>query len=260
MTIALEVASAVAGGTGGGMTGAINTASTTNPVNCIALAVTSFSSGGYTVSDNQGNTANYVPRTLFGSGLNTVQFFYCMNPTLGASHQFTVSGGSTFSSIAALAFSAVNGYEAENGHANSGSFATIQVGSVSPLNNGSLILILGSTGTPATSIDSGFSTFDVNSGGTAGVSEGLVLAHLIQATKGALNPTITYPSSQGSISAAIAVFSPAGGAPTRGLFRTPNLSLGAGGSFFSNPLQRSMLGWRKALSGLIVPNHRPVRA
>ena len=45
-----------------------------------------------------------------------------------------------------------------------------------------------------------------------------------------------------------------GGGSTHGLFRSNNLTgLGSGGPFFQNPLSRSILGWRKSASGLLVP-------
>lgn len=163
-----------------------------------------------TVSDSKGNTWN--ARTLYGSG-GLCQIFYAVNPTVGSGHTFTVSGGAaTYPAVFVLALSGADltaPYDVENG-ADTDSSTTIQTGSVTPsTDNQILITALSNYPAGTDSIDLSFTISDqlqytANSIGGA-------LAHLIQTTAAAKNPTWTHSVSATEIVGAIATFKAAAG-------------------------------------------------
>jgi hypothetical protein len=149
-----------------------------------------------TISDNRGNT--WTPRTK-STDTNTVsvQVFDCVNPTsVGPGHTFTADGGThvIYPWVGVYAFSGTDSgaYENAAGHNGTGTFN--QPGSLTPAENGA-ILITGNeccTGT-AVSCSSGFtSQFQPYSPGYYYCSGA---GYQIQGTSSAINPTWSWTGS-----------------------------------------------------------------
>lgn len=227
----------VPGSISGGTSSAINTTG----ANFIAFAVGYYEQGtGTGVSDSKGNT--YTLLTTYASGAFQTKNFiaYCLNPVVGSGHTFTVGGSNIYSYGQVSAFSgaaASSVFDTENGQGVTGSFTTVQPGSVTPASNGSLIVTGLAENESATSfsINAGFTITD-QSGNIGGTQIGGGFAYLVQGSATAVNPTWTLNATSTFASAAIAVFKAAAGG-ARGLFLPPPLSgLGSGGSFFADRL------------------------
>jgi hypothetical protein len=191
------------------------------------------------VTDSAGNTYTHI----IGAGHQGYNdLYYCAAPTTSGSHTFTCTYDCAVLVYSGADASPLDQYAAYTSY--NGAIATVQPGSITPSVDGCLIVtgLDENSGTGATivGINSGFTIEQtVNHGG---------VADLIQTTAAPVNPTWTI-SSTANIQATIASFKPAsggGGGGSSSLFRQPLLNgLGSGGPFFSNPLGRSMLGWRK---------------
>jgi hypothetical protein len=142
-----------------------------------------------TVTDSKSNTYTLIRSTAAGDG-SLQKLFYCVNPTVGAAHTFTVNGATTFPAIAVLAFSGtISGLDQNNGA------ATLSPGSVTPAQD-SEVLVSGLftdniTGTPT--CDNGFTVQEIKAH-AGGVSYGIAIAYKIQTTKAAQAITWTATS------------------------------------------------------------------
>jgi len=207
--------SLVAHGGTSGLTSPLTTAgANTTGANLIVLCIAQYpllTIG--TVSDSKGNT--WIPLTAKQSTPAYTQLFYCLSPTVGTGHTFTLdNGGSIAGSIAFQAWSGADasGYDQENG-ATASAAATIQPGSITPPGNGYLFVtgLCSSDGTSgANSINSSYTISD-DFPFVAFTSEGNALAYFVQGTAGALNPTWTVGAGTGELTAAAATFKPAAG-------------------------------------------------
>lgn len=170
--------------------------------------------GDPTFSDSNGNT--WVPRTTYrGTGSGQVKILYCAAPTVGSGHTFTQVSTSQYGSFVVVAMTetlAATPFDQENGGGSSGPVTTVQPGSVTPSENGELLICglnMQTAGLTA-SIDSSF-TIAAQLAAQSGVSYGSALAYLVQATAGAINPTWTVTSSVNDLSSSIATFKLTGG-------------------------------------------------
>lgn len=128
--------------------------------------------------------------------------WYVENPTVGSGHTFTWTNGITppealgYAAIVAAAFAGtVTSGVADGATSNASTNTTIQPGSLTPSQNGDVIVAglgFGATNTP--SVDSGFST-PTGIGFSSGNHYGVSLAYLIQGTASAVNPTWTVGTS-----------------------------------------------------------------
>jgi hypothetical protein len=140
------------------------------------------------------------------------QIFYCLNPTVGASHTFTVTGvGNVIANGGVQAWSGAASANVlgPTNSVNLSSFTSpIQPGSVSPWIAGSLVVTgvtwFGATG--AVSINDSFTISDQVD--TASTYYASAMAYLIDSSPGAINPSWSGPDSYRS--SAIAVFLPQG--------------------------------------------------
>lgn len=211
MSIAHVVSSTPAGGANGGTTSGIDTTG----ANLIVLGTCSYNLVATpTVSDNKSNT--YTALTTYTSTGARVILYYCLAPTVGSGHTFTISQTGSFSVISAKAFSGVktsSPFDQQNGNNFNAAATGIQTNSVTPTeNNELLVTVLGHEGsTPAPTINLSFTTPSVLNY-SAGNNFGFALSYLIQGTAAATNPTWTF-SSTSNQAAAIATFksAPAGG-------------------------------------------------
>lgn len=144
-------------GTNGGTTPSINTTG----VNIIVVEVGSYyPTGEPTLSDNKSNI--WIPLTRHFDPLNTVsnRIFYCINPTVGAGHTFTLTGATSYSNMNVLCFNnTINSiFLNENGAGDIGNFNYLNTGNVTNTLDNALVIVgfTGlNTGTPPITIDSG---------------------------------------------------------------------------------------------------------
>ena len=160
------------------------------------------------LSNSKGNTCTALtPRSISNF---TGVIYYCPNPTSATDYNFTVTGiGNIYASIAVRVWSgaAAVPFDSENGATGTGT--SIATGTVSPSENGELIVaMLAGNSTDTISVDSGFTISDQ----IPFVSydhDALAVARLIQTTKRPVNPTFSWANSSYGI-AAIACFKSSG--------------------------------------------------
>lgn len=111
-----------------------------------------------TLSDNKGNTWTALTAYQNASNTRRIRFYYCVSPTVGTGHNFTVAGTDTYSSPTVLAFSNAGIFDGtENGSSGAGSPGA--PGSITPSQN-NCVVVAGLYSSiniqPSASIDSGF--------------------------------------------------------------------------------------------------------
>ena len=171
---------------------------TTSAMNCtgvkVFVAAVSAVGGSYAtnvLSDSQGNT--WTRLTEIADGYP--QVFYAVSPSVGSSQTFTVLGGvpGNGMQIAVAGFNNVSSMDVHNGTNLYSSATTQQPGSITPSQNGELLvtiyegLLLDSSTTLA--VNSGFTMLDNSNNGYGGGSNYTALAWQVQATAAAINPT-----------------------------------------------------------------------
>ncbi len=205
--------------TGSGFTsGSINTSG----ADLLIVMVGNYSGTQPTLSDSVGGNSNtWVPLTRQDSGnSSSALIYYAKNATVGSGHTFTLTGNNSFASMEVQAWSGSDltaPFDVQNGANESSNATTLQPGSVTPSNNGSLIvagLCLRGFGTPGdtATVNSGFTDLDQQTG-VSSQCLGSALAYLVQGTAGAVNPTWTWTHGDDA-GAVIAVFKAAAGGAT----------------------------------------------
>jgi len=192
----------------GGTTNAIDTTGAT----ILIASVHYYAFGGTpTLTDSKGNT--WTALTAYQDALpdSVVRLYYCISPTVGAGHDFTIAGSGTYSGVRVLAFSSTSTpiYDTQNG--NNANALTIQTGIINPSNSNNLFIAAATfyaNPTPM-SIDSSF-TIDSYTG-NSGNSYGAVIAYKINTSSSSENPTFTGTGSSFFSAAAIANFYVTGG-------------------------------------------------
>ncbi len=161
-------------------------------------------SGGITQNDGSNNAASAI--------------VYCINPTVGSGHTFSYGGGSILQSICVAAYSGANlGFDTAKNSGASGGVFTVQPGSVTPNQNNSLIIVVG------TAVQVG-NTLAVNQSFTirenqplvSGQTYGSWIMDLFQGTAAAVNPTITSNMNSNGMAALAFVFKGTGPATETG--------------------------------------------
>jgi len=189
MTIT-HIASAANNGTDSSATATIDSTG----ANLLVVTVSRFDSGvAQSFTDSRGNTWTALNERLISSSVRE-RVYYCLNPSVGASHTFTVSGvnagsgTSIFPAIAVSAFAGVGGFGSETGGTQTSS-ATGQPGSITPIQDGALLVTGESFNVAGTqSINSGYK-IGAQKNFASGTSLGVAQAYLIQTTAAAVNPT-----------------------------------------------------------------------
>lgn len=210
--IALVASGKIAGnGSGGGTSGSLNTTGST-----LLVMVIGWYSGDAEpptsppyVTDSNTNTWIAIPGTRgVSGGAANITIYYAANPTVSSSQTFTANYPSSYTTTAIFAFSGVatvSPLDTSNAAGSGGtSVTTQQTGSVTPANNGSVVIagVSQFIGGQTFSINGSFTGIQQDSSGGAINCAG---AYLIQTTATAANPTWTSTSS-GSAAADIAVF------------------------------------------------------
>lgn len=201
------VASTIAGAASGASV--TTTAQNTTGANLIVVSIAFYTGPGtgVTVTDSLSNT--WTALTAHTSSNHQTRQYYCVNPTTGASHTFTLTGPSGFSpniSMIAVSGAAASPYESDTG-ANSGSSSvtTIQPGSLTPAENGDLLVSGLVSGNGASQAINDSFTAVVAGTGSGAVGGGL--GYLIQATAAAINPTWTWTTGD-TAAATLSVWKP----------------------------------------------------
>jgi hypothetical protein len=148
-----------------------------------------------TITDSASNTNWYESQRRPNTGGYGLIMKFIPNPTTSASHTFTASGGSTFPTLAILAFTgAFGGAElVTTNHATPSQ--TVAPGSITPGTNDALLVTMyGDSATTGTrSINASFSLDETQTGDANAAT--IAAAHLIQTSATAANPTWTTTAS-----------------------------------------------------------------
>jgi hypothetical protein len=196
---------------GGPTTGAINTTG----ADLIVIAV-SFD-GGTTevVSDSKSNTWTALTAKA-DAAANKTRFYYCVSPTVGSGHTFTVArsgGGNNAAAINVAAFSGVklaSPFDQQNGATEDSGAATLSTGSVTPSEANELVVAsLGFDAARTIAVNGGFTISDQQNF-SGGSNYGNALAYLIQTSIAAANPAFSWTTNT-TAAAVIATFKAAAG-------------------------------------------------
>ena len=147
-------------------------------------------------SDNKGNS--WTKLTKRGSS-GVVWCYYCLNPTVGSGHTFSVGRNGYGNIEMIMAFSGVKNataFDQESGRGDVNA-ASLQPGSLTPAENGELLitgLYNGDARTPT--INSGFTREFYYADGTTQNTG--AMGYLIQGTAAAINPTWSWSGSVNS--------------------------------------------------------------
>lgn len=178
----------------------------TTGANLIVVFVCTSNAGSLpTLVDSKGNT--YIPLTQY-NGVEYGRLWYCLNPIVGSGHTFTfTTSTNSFPRVTVTAWSGIaisSAFDTENGNGSGSNVTSLNTGSVTPSQNGSLIV------TGSGHDFSGVSAIGINSGFTLGPTTPIGLssqAYLIQMAAAAINPTWNWTTST-TVANAIAVFKP----------------------------------------------------
>lgn len=193
-------------GVNGGTTPAIDTTG----ANLIVISVAFYSAGtGLTITDSKGNT--WLPLTLRSTSSGNQRFFYAQAAIVGPGHTFTVSGTTIYPALHVRAFAGATPtpFDAESGASGSGS--ALPTGSITPTQNGALVVSGLCTDSSATVSVAPTMSLTQNPFGS-GVAFGGALGYVVQGPAAAINPTWTIPGGA-TQAAAVASFL---AAPTAG--------------------------------------------
>jgi len=171
----------------------------------LIVAYVATSAAG-TFADNSTNTWAQDVNVNAGGGCSFFTF-YCVNPTVTSSMDFTYAGGS-FYSIVTMGFKVVSAFDVHSSANAPGGFSP---GSLTPTapNDGTSLFVCGLAGNiTIPTIDSSFTRANFNDYG-AGVNFSSAGAYFIQVASGSKNPTWTPTTGDGGT--AMQVFAPGAG-------------------------------------------------
>jgi hypothetical protein len=195
------------GGAGGNTSSAINTTG----ANLIVIHVGHYNAIA-TPSDSKSNT--WTSLTAVGNSPVRSNLFYCLNPTVGSGHTFTIN--SIFASVEVSAWSGAKTssvFDQENGAADTDE--VFSPGSVTPSENNELVIVGGcvyAADGVTLSVDGGFTVSD-SKAVVVGDSVASLMGYIVQTTATASNPTFTASASSLYTASTIATFKaePGGG-------------------------------------------------
>lgn len=206
MAFALVTSGQVCAGQTGGTSGSFDTTGAT----LIVIDAACFG-GMYTAGQVTDSKSNSYTKLTTRTNANNDQLclYYCLNPTVGTGHTFTIGGATYYVSARMMAFSGADGssFDAESGRGTLG-ISPATPGSIDPAGDGALFVLTSSVAGTAPSSPTDSLTRQVATNGVGSQYEGGSVAYLIQTTDAALNP---YFSAGSVLCAAMAVFKPAAG-------------------------------------------------
>ena len=165
------------------------------------------------ISDTESNTYTNTSPAYNDGSLSRIRGSYVGSPTVDSSVAASYTLTNSFPSLALAGFSGVKAssfFDTQNGNHTTGSSTSLQPGSVTPSENGCLIVAAMAIGTVVTNvqIDSGFTLLDTIAF-LNGNKFGLSIAYKVQLVAAAINPTWSWTVSSSFASAGIYVFKPA---------------------------------------------------
>lgn len=219
MAITLVGSVSAASPDGAGFTsGGLNTTG----ANFLVAAVSSYEvNAAPTLSDSNSNAGWTGLTQQTNAGGARVRLFYCLSPTVGSGHTFTLAGAGSYAALAVAAFSgaaASSAFDQQNGATDATSLQTFQPGGVTPSEDNELLVAAVGSGTSTVaastwSIDLGFTVAETEDY-TGAAHFALALAYLVQTAAAAKNPTWTFggaPSAASGPVAVVATFKAASG-------------------------------------------------
>jgi len=190
----------------GSTTGGTSTAVDTTGADLIVISASTYESLGGTISDNKSNTWTALTR-YYRLNNGAVRLYYCVSPTVGTGHTFTVSG-TCYGSVSVAAFSGVktsDAFEVQSGSNGAGTSAN--PGSITPANDGAL-LVFGNSLNSATGYLSSLSVGEVLQYLLAGGTwYGNAIGYYVQSTSAAIDPTFNFSASS-EYAVTVAAFNP----------------------------------------------------
>jgi hypothetical protein len=179
----------------------------TTGANLIVIFISDFQSS-WSVSDSKSNTYTKLTAT---SAPWRCCLAYCLNPTVGSGHTFTVTGGYNQRYVAAFSGVGAGGFDKDSRVTAPGSQSTLQQSSLTPAADDSLIVAGwgGGYGVPTVnlnSVDSGFTVL-----GKVSNYYAAALAYKVQTAAGAESPTGSMSAANANFAAAMAVFAGSAG-------------------------------------------------
>jgi hypothetical protein len=210
VAIALVSGASAAAGSAPGIDTATTSAVNTTGANLIVIQASNYAvQAAPTITDNKSNT--WTALTAQAGSVVRGTLYYCLNPTVGSGHTFTITSTGGYPSLSILAFSGVattSAFDVQNGSTASSS-TTVAPGSITP--SAANELVITGVGTQSAAVSSVGSGFTIGSTANWSASQfGSSLAYLIQTTATAENPTWTM-SGSATLSAEIASFKAAAG-------------------------------------------------
>jgi hypothetical protein len=175
---------------------------TTGAMLLVAVVSCDHTKSPLTPTDSRSNTWSALTVQTQSTAQST-QIFYVAGPTTDAAHTFTLTGSSLLASIAVLAFSGIavtSPFDKENGVVGPTSSTTVTCGSITPTQNGELIIAAASSGGAVAT--TGVVYISATSGSqiamgpiipiAAGVSYPNFVAYGTQTTAAAINVVLTF--------------------------------------------------------------------
>jgi hypothetical protein len=177
------------------------------------------------ITDSKGNTWHEL--TQQANGGRSGVLWWSAPTTVGSGHTVTVAGVSNFSAMAIQAWSGgATGTPFDQQNGANGVGTSLATGSVTPTTDGQLVITgfqWGDTTGLATISGGGFSSgsIDDNVKGIGAQAQGVAMAHVIQTTAAASNPTWAEPGGADFIASLVATFKVGSGStsPQLQLFR-----------------------------------------
>lgn len=209
MTIA-HVVSTSAGSTGG-------TTVTTSGVDTtgadLLVAVVSYygqtGTGDPAFSDSKSNSWTALTARELGFNNAAVKIFYCKPTSVGSGHTFTAAATNSYPTVSVSAFSgakATSPFDQESGTATNSASTSYQAGSITPSEDGCLLVAGVTTDGTSHTINSSFNATATDKLSSNRMGGGI--AYKVQTTAGAENPTWSWTGST-MRAAALASFKPA---------------------------------------------------
>lgn len=168
----------------GGSTAAIDTSGAN-----LLVAVTGGSAfGAGAISDSKGNTW-YTAAYDYTQSTCLINLWFCLNPTVGSGHTFTVAGSTASMCVAAFSGAPTTFAVGKSRTGNTASATSITAGSMTPgVDDCLAITALGNRVNTTYSVDGSFSITDQVNFNNA-IQMGVGLAYLIQTSAAAFNPS-----------------------------------------------------------------------
>ena len=247
---------------GAGSAGATTGAADSTGAN---FAVVGITGAGLSATPSDNKSSTYTNRTLEAPGVTIeCRLSYSLIAGTGADHTVTFSEASSFSTVLALFASGLHAttpYDTESAGAFVAPGTSLQPGSLTPANAGSLIVavLVHDDAITDLAIDSGFTILNPGTVPFAGgTNYGGAIAYLVQGAAAAVNPTWSWTNSVTGV-AAMAAFAPAAAASSGAGVNRGLVNGGTNGGINGGLIRRSMETARKVGSLWLPGDNRIIR-